>query len=86
MAELQSASTAQIQGMTPGLTWDLVWNCQLWVEERRLRPVETAQNFEAESDSDVAGLSDKLAADVVAIDRGHVCKDLMKKINIFIRL
>lgn len=56
------------------------------MEERRLCPVETAQNFKTESDSQVAGLSDKLAVDVVHSDRGHVCEDLRKKINIFIQL
>lgn len=43
-------------------------------------------NFKAESDSEVAALSDKLAAVVVPSDRGHGCKDLRKKIHIFIRL
>lgn len=70
--------------MTPGVTRELVWNCQLWVQG--LCPGESAQNFKAESDSEVAGLREKLAADVVPRDKGHICKDLRKKIHIFIRL
>lgn len=43
------------------------------VEEKRLYPTEPAQtNCKAEFDSKVAGLSDKLAINVVRSDRGAV--------------
>lgn len=50
------------------------------MEERKLYPIEAAQkNCKAAFDGKVAGLSDKLAIDVVHSDKGAVCEDLRKK-------